>query len=255
MENGLGLGNNGGLDLGLTEGNETNFVRGFAKGIYNENPLNPQIVKRGLLIHYDAGNLMSYPGNGIIWRDLSGNGNNATLLNGPRFSNEKGGCIVFDGVDDAARLLEKIYIFNGITIDFWLYPTRLLNAEMLMDFGRSGNPLYVYSSGSTRLSVQIFTTGSASNLGYYETNKWQNYVFTADGTRHIFYKNGVQDFVNTASDVPASVLRLPNFCSWNTSFFQEAWQGRIAIIRIYSVALSASEQLQNFNVTRYRFGI
>ena len=60
----------------------------------------PKIVTNGLVLCLDAANRKSYPGSGNIWRDLSGNGNNGTLTNGPTFSSANGGSIVFDGTDD-----------------------------------------------------------------------------------------------------------------------------------------------------------
>ena len=39
------------------------------------------IVTDGLTHCYDAGNSASFPGSGTTWFDLSGNGNNGTILN------------------------------------------------------------------------------------------------------------------------------------------------------------------------------
>jgi hypothetical protein len=41
------------------------------------------IATNGLLLHLDAGNPDSFPGNGTIWTDLSGNGYTGNLTNGP----------------------------------------------------------------------------------------------------------------------------------------------------------------------------
>jgi hypothetical protein len=59
-----------------------------------------KIVTSGLVLALDAADKNSYPGSGTTWTDLSGNGNNGTLVNGPTFSSANGGSIVFDGVDD-----------------------------------------------------------------------------------------------------------------------------------------------------------
>ena len=63
-----------------------------------------QIVKDGLILDLDAANRYSYPGTGTTWTDLSGNGNSATLLNGPTFDSANGGSIVFDGSNDYAPI-------------------------------------------------------------------------------------------------------------------------------------------------------
>ena len=58
------------------------------------------IVTNGLVLYLDAANIKSYIGTGSTWSDLSRNQNNGTLVNGPTFSSQNGGSIVFDGVND-----------------------------------------------------------------------------------------------------------------------------------------------------------
>ena len=58
------------------------------------------VVQDGLVLNLDAGKFYSYPKSGTAWTDLSGNGNNGTLTNGPTFDSGNGGSIVFDGVND-----------------------------------------------------------------------------------------------------------------------------------------------------------
>ena len=61
---------------------------------------NSTIVSSGLVLHLDAGNASSYPGSGTTLTDLSGSGNNGTLVNGPTYSSANGGSLSFDGVND-----------------------------------------------------------------------------------------------------------------------------------------------------------
>ena len=66
------------------------------------------IVTDGMVLNLDAGTPLSYPGSGTTWTDLSGNGRNGTLTNGPTYNSANGGSIVFDGSND--------YIsFNNVT--------------------------------------------------------------------------------------------------------------------------------------------
>jgi hypothetical protein len=60
----------------------------------------PSIVTDGLVLCLDAGNPKSYPGSGTTWTDLSGNGNNGTLVNGVGYSGDNLGSLSFDGVND-----------------------------------------------------------------------------------------------------------------------------------------------------------
>ena len=56
----------------------------------------------GLILSYDMGDPHCYNG-GTTITDLTGNGNNGTL-NGPTFSSDTGGSLLFDGVDDYIAL-------------------------------------------------------------------------------------------------------------------------------------------------------
>ena len=60
----------------------------------------PKIVTDGLVLHLDAGDPRSFDGNSTTWRDLSGNGNHGTLMNGVGYTNSNKGGMVFDGVND-----------------------------------------------------------------------------------------------------------------------------------------------------------
>ena len=63
---------------------------------------NPRIVTSGLVLALDAGDINSYPGSGTAWKDLSGNGFNATLNNGPVFETDGIGSFFFDQSNDTA---------------------------------------------------------------------------------------------------------------------------------------------------------
>ena len=65
---------------------------------FNENLVD--IVRNGLVLNLDAGNLSSYSGSGTIWTDVSGKGNTGTLANGPTYNSANGGYIIFDGSND-----------------------------------------------------------------------------------------------------------------------------------------------------------
>jgi hypothetical protein len=58
---------------------------------------NDLYVKDSLVLNLDATDTNSYSGSGITWYDLSGKGNNATLVNGVGYSTNS---LVFDGIDD-----------------------------------------------------------------------------------------------------------------------------------------------------------
>ena len=80
----------------------------------------PRIITNGLVLALDAADRNSYVSGSTTWTDLSGNGRNATLTNGPTFNSENGGCIVFDGVDDYALSSLSVNSITNVTIQCWV---------------------------------------------------------------------------------------------------------------------------------------
>ena len=64
-------------------------------------PFRP-IVHSGLILSLDAENTKSYSGSGLDWYDLTSNGNNGTLENGPTFD--------FNGVPNISFLYGYIIL-------------------------------------------------------------------------------------------------------------------------------------------------
>jgi hypothetical protein len=78
-------------------------------------------VNTELVVCLDAGNLKSYVGSGTTWNDLTKNGRNGTLTNGPTFSGANGGTIVFDGTNDyvAVTPMYNFATSNQLTAIIW----------------------------------------------------------------------------------------------------------------------------------------
>ncbi len=132
----------------------------------------PRIITDGLVLALDAANQKSYPGSGTTWSDLSGNGNNGTLTNGPTFDSGNNGSIIFDGVDD--------YITTGTT------PSQL-----------QGNPSFTVSGWFYRnanLPVNTGTWGFGGNVTNQGINSWwssNNNEITIDTWGQATFTTGV----------------------------------------------------------------
>ena len=79
----------------------------------------PKIVTDGLVLALDAANKKSYPGTGTTWQDLSGNGNDATLVNSPTFGTTNGGRFEFDGTNRYLTFPEISFTNQDFTLEFW----------------------------------------------------------------------------------------------------------------------------------------
>jgi hypothetical protein len=159
----------------------------------------PNIIKDGLVLYLDATNTKSYPRTGTTWTDLTGNGNDGTLINGPTFDSGNNGSIVFDGADDYSR----INSFNSdnedeLSVFCWVYPTNLSNYQFSNYFlnwiinKRTGNTTprdWQFNVTNSKLGVLLWDisnnsigNNSVSN-GIYtlNLNEWQYVGFVTQG--------------------------------------------------------------------------
>ena len=217
-------------------------------------PVEPSIVLFGLVLYLDAGNPASYPGSGTTWTDLSGQGNNATLTNGPTFDTEAGGCIVFDGVNDYAPTTTNGFPFGSlpVTLSVW---------ARISTTGPTSNWIFAYGSPSFGASRFLGRFGNTYYFGGYADDitvtlapgdPWFNMVGVYDGSNASIYVNGV-------------LVAGPTAVGWNAIPSQSAlgrqtnggeyWNGKTAQVLAYDRALTSTEILENFNVTKTRYGL
>ena len=235
---------------------------------------NPRIVTNGLVLCLDAGNTKSYPGSGTTWTDISRNGNNGTLTNGPTFSSANKGSIVFDGVDDhiAFAWSESLNIGGrNLTLSAWinseelasaiqgegiivrenstLFPTYVARYEILLL--QSGNPAKNYAY------FRIYNAAGLIGTKPLELNTFYNITCVYRAGVQEIYVNGIFDTSSVGNiDITQSatdVLRIGRrFVALGDG---AEFKGKIPFVCIYNRALSASEVAQNFNATRGRYGV
>jgi len=217
----------------------------------------PQIVRSGLVLALDGADRNSYPGSGTTWKDISGNNNNATLISGPTFSSEKGGCIVFDGINNLAQISNSSSLNgNAQTINVWynttVIPARSASIISKTDATNSTNGYNILTGNSAQ--IKPATGGTSVGLGDGTSSIWYftTLTFTINSAAS-FYVNGV--FINTAAlanfTMTSNVLRI----GVSADSFWTKFTGKIAQINIYNRQLSATEILQNYNAAKSRFGL
>jgi hypothetical protein len=241
--------------------NETKLIvyptAGVSKLVTND------IVRSGLVLNLDAGNPASYPGSGTTWNDLSGNGNNGTLVNGVGYSSGNLGSLVFDGVDDYATiphssilnfntaLTISIWFYSGITTAWWLYLKGRTDAD-------NYNPL-VYSNGRYGWTGPNGRSFYEPPSGFIQSNTWYNLTVShISGNNPNIYRNAVVSTSHTYSEGSgAGALGTnTNPVGINADVPRGTigtFNGRIASIQAYNRALTAQEIQQNFNATKSRY--
>jgi hypothetical protein len=219
-----------------------------------------QIVTDGLVLCLNASDRNSYVSGSTTWNDVSGLGNNGTLINGPTFNSLNGGSIVFDDVNDYVSLPNGLLSGTGdFTINQWI---KTESSE------RGGTTFGNYPSGNLQIFFGFNYIGMWLNNAstYLGTSPWntalpefttQPVMITASrsGSTTYFYMNGVLKKTGSSSStigISTSIFRIGDNTN-NT--FNEQFKGGIFLTQIYNKFLSQSEILQNYNAYKSRFGI
>ncbi len=218
----------------------------------------------GLVLALDAADRNSYVSGSTVWNDMSGNGYNGVLTNGPSFSSGSGGSIVFDGVDDYVETGNSILTSNAsYTMCAWAksstnntYANRLMgNADSLT--GISGTDI-IWNPVSLGIYVVRRDGGADKDMtspaiSLNIATGWHHVIVTYDhtGVGSILYVDGVQVANNTNLGFTCS---LP-FRIGRDGNGSDAFNGSVSNVQLYNRALSLSEVLQNYNAQKSRFGL
>jgi hypothetical protein len=228
------------------------------------------IVQSGLVLNLDAGVSSSYPGSGNTWFDLSGNGNNGSLVNGVGFDSGNGGSLSFDGVNDYVDLPNNDDV--RLTTNSWSIGIFFKGTNLVTTFPGYTDVLYTNRGSSSnngfeftinnQSSSNIFslidrqgTNGSlASSNNSYKPNTWQYVVFAKNDTEGKIYIDGNLDASNNSQPTTYTSNTNPRL-GRQIVFSDYNFTGNITQVSIYNRALTPQEIQQNFNAYRRRFGI
>ena len=225
----------------------------------------PKVVTDGLVLYLDAANYLSYVSGSTAWNDLTENGNNGTLINGPNFDSANVGSIVFDGVNDYLDCGNSTSILSITDKATWGGFVRFSN---LGNFKR-----FIFKDDGSKVVLEIFfhftlnafigliftDTGRTSCIGATQPILNQIYYLMAtyDGSNIRLYVNGVLDGIVNKTGIipmgPGGGLFIANSPLRPTNDF---WlNGNVYNVQIYNRTLSAQEVLQNYNALKGRYGL
>ena len=219
----------------------------------------PRIVRDGLVLYLDAANIKSYPGSGTTWTDISGKGYDGTLTNGPTFSSDNLGCIVFDGSNDRVDGVHnsELNLTQDLTVECWFRRTGG-RRDWGRGFGKgdSSNRTYGlwYHVNSNYFLYQRYGSGQFSVLSSEAVvlNAWYHLVGTSSGSTHTLYVNGVVKNTTTSSGTFHSSTD-PYKVDSHDGLYHHI--GDVSNCRIYNRGLSEAEVKQNYNAHKGRFGL
>jgi hypothetical protein len=229
----------------------------------------PNIIENGLVFSLDAADKTSYPGTGTAWNDLVGS-NNGVLTNGPTFSTDGKGSIVFDGVDDYSLRNSSLNLGDNFSVFAWVKPgnINIRNGIIGNSYTYSGRQGFFFGTGtnySTSSNTFFISIGSDAAYGTavnntVTLNRW-NYLggtVSNGGSEFKLYVDGGQ--VNLA---PLTLLTSGNITYPTNQLLiggrvlssPEPWIGNIGMVQMYNRILTSNEILQNYNNTKSRFGL
>jgi hypothetical protein len=239
------------------------------------------ILPTNLIMNLDASNSASYSGSGTAWNDLSGNANNATLINGTSFSSINGGTMVYDGVNDVANTNIIDFGTQSLSFSFWIYPTQTTNVDGVLGQGLypDNTAGYVYivmrnDTGTRRIQFRVASNSADSKTLFcdnaYTLNAWNFITLTYNATTRDIncYVNSILKTSTTSvtgnfGNTSISQNLTPNNTSGkflSIGMYDESrtflpYTGNIAQAIIYNKEQNSTEITTNYNNTKTRFGL
>ena len=237
---------------------EPETIYGKRTSAYDNYDLVPRYVSDGLILLYDGINNAGYnhSTNTTTWKDLSGSGNNGTIIDGTWGNN----CLSLDGSND------------GISI-----------GNSLADLFKSSNTVQVTLKRSeTGVRDVIFGNYNASGYVQYEVNDTNRYYITFNGGNGASSGTATYNVPVTLTfkfDKENGTIVVIENITQNTTFTKDAYttanptfnsarigrdsrnnnavalNGNIYSVRVYNRLLTDEEIANNYEIDKGRFGV
>lgn len=231
----------------------------------------PKIVTDGLVLYLDPITTDSYRVVENTIYDLSGQGNNGTI-NGATYWSDGRGCFNFDGSTSNILLPTNFFSYPSLTtftISLW-FKSNQSNGGTIFGQQNTSTPnsstgyvpiIYLRSDGYIR--VEPFWTGATSNFVLssiaLNNNNWHNIITTFSSGTHQLYIDGIYNSQQTGRTLANYTSTYYYFIgagySAGRGLGSNYFNGNITGFAFYNKSLSENEVSQNYNATKYRFGL
>jgi hypothetical protein len=232
---------------------------------------NPTIVKNGLVLLLDVADISSYPGSGTTVFDLSGNGNNGTLTNGPLVVAQNQGAVTVDGSNDYITVA-GMPTGTEWTIQIWSFidgPT-VFTVAGHRTYACTDNFRFQWDDKSTNIAHAPFAdfVSPGSNITGFTNkseldifNKWNQVTMTSDGaTTRVYWNDTIspasmaQRVFSTNGNMQIGINGLSGIGGADI-FNRDGGDCYFGPVTVYNRALSPAEVVQNYQAQKSRFGL
>ena len=189
---------------------------------------------------------------------------NATLVNGPTYTNLNGGAIVFDGTNDYTQLTSQNLKSVDFSVEVWFYATKALSSTQILytsynlPGGAQANTLVFAISSSGKINADNGLGGGPLGTTTISTNTWYHAVvtYTASNTTLRLYLNGNFEASGVAAVTSGASSDFIGGSSGDNNLGTAWFGGSIPVVRVYrGKVISAAEILQNYNLVAGRYGL
>lgn len=205
------------------------------------------IIRDGLVLHLDAANVKSYPGSGTTWFDLSGNGNNVSLINGPTHTINNKGSFIFDGTNQ--YLSEVSFTHSGIITAIFIAKYDTKTAYHNFFDNQTSDPMFwIQPDDQLELNKSdgAVTTNTFTNqIHVYST------ISESAGRSIIYIDDSLEILDTSGADGFSNPVNL-DLLNRNNG---QNYKGEIFAILMYNRELLSLEIQQNFEALRGRYAI
>jgi len=211
----------------------------------------------GPVLYLDANNLSSYPGTGTTWYDISGNGNDVTMVNSSSIAWNNSSPVYFStGANGWFNNPSgsNLPIGNAnYTLIIWVQLGSTWVGNGLMSIGSFGttNQSNAFRTASTNVLLNYWWANDLAGVSSVSPTDWFNAVATYDGTTRSIWVNGTL----VGSDIPVGHNVITNALQIAKTGGNEFLNGNVGEVLIYDRGLTSGEILGIFNATKSRYGL
>jgi hypothetical protein len=218
------------------------------------------IVQQGLVLNIDAANPYSYGGAGTAVYDVSNTALSWTASN-ITYNTDPIKYFSFNGSNSSlVSSTSSAYDSQTITMECWFYPNALAQNGFLFEKGAVNTQYSMFLNGDGTFYFRTYSSTTENNLtftlsSYVTVSTWTHIACVYSSGTKTIYINGTQITQSTGAGAVNTGQTNQYIGKYGNAADNYPFNGRIAESRVYNIALSAAQVLQNYNATKDKYRI